>query len=223
MHDFFGNTSTDSNSTYSSMTSAGTTCGFSPDTAGYWVPSLVGPDGNFVEPERMLIYYRNRPISYGTTTVFPADFRILAGGVGSYPHAYWTCDGQSDGALESRAQTPPDCGTAALKLQVFFPSCWDGVSLDSSNHRSHVAYAFDADDGTSTDIGDDTCPQSHPVKIPQIHLRVVYPVSNGPLYRLSDGTTAPHADFWNTWNQGVLEQKVRDCLVAGINCEELRD
>ena len=223
MHDFLGNTSTDSDSTYGSMLAAGTTCGLSTDTAGYWVPSLVGPDGAFVEPDRMIIYYRNRPIDYGTTTPFPPDFRMIAGGIGTYPHAYWTCEGQSDSSLETRAQTPPDCGTARLKLHVYFPSCWDGVNIDSTNHRSHVAYAFDESDGTSTDISDDMCPASHPVKIPQVHLRVIFPVSNGPQYRLSDGTLAPHADFWNTWNQAELERQVRDCLHAGVNCELLED
>jgi hypothetical protein len=205
------------------MIAAGTTCGFSSDTAGYWVPSLLDDRDEYIEPERMIIYYRNRPISYGSTTAFPADFRIIAGGAASYPHAYWTCDGQSDGALETRASAPPDCGDERVKLQVFFPSCWDGVRLDSPNHRDHVAYAFDEDDGTSTDIGDDMCPASHPVKIPQIHLRVIYPARNGAAYHLSDHAAIGHADFWNTWNQAALERSVADCLRAGINCEELTD
>jgi hypothetical protein len=25
-----------------------------------------------------------------------------------------------------------------LRSQVFFPSCWDGLNLDSSDHKSHV-------------------------------------------------------------------------------------
>jgi hypothetical protein len=223
MHDFFGNTSTGSESTYSSMISAGTTCPFSPDTAGYWVPSLLDEHDEYIEPELMIVYYRNRPIEYGTTTVFPADFRMIAGGAGTHPHAYWTCDGQSDGALETRAPSPPDCGGDRVKLQVFFPSCWDGTRIDSANHRDHVAYAFDEDDGTSTDIGDDVCPASHPVKIPQLHLRVIYPEQDGASYHLSDHAPIAHADFWNTWDQAELEQAVVDCLRGGRNCDQLRD
>jgi hypothetical protein len=223
MHDFFGNTSTGSDSTYSSMLAAGTTCPFSADTAGYWVPSLLDEHDQYIEPELMIVYYRNRPIEYGTTMVFPPDFRMIAGGEGTYPHAYWTCDGQSDGALETRAPSPPDCGDDRVKLQVFFPSCWDGTRIDSANHRDHVAYAFDEDDGTSTDIGDDVCPASHPVKIPQLHLRVIYPARDGARYHLADHASIGHADFWNTWGQAALEQAVMGCLRAGKNCDQLQD
>jgi hypothetical protein len=209
LHDFFGNESVDSDSTYQSMLRAPTTCGLSADKAGYWVPSLMDSDGRFVKPDRMIIYYRPRPIDHGTTIPFPPDFRAIAGGIGTYPHSYWTCDGQSDSGLETRAKSPPDCGSAELKLHVYFPSCWDGLRSDSSDHRSHVAYAFDDDDGTSTDISDDMCPKSHPVKIPQVHVRVLFPVGDGPSYHLSDHTTAPHADFWNTWRQAPLERLVR--------------
>ena len=223
MHEFFGNVSTDSDSTYGSMLAAGTTCGLSADKAGYWIPSLVGPDGSLVDPRRMVVYYTNRPVGYGTTTAFLPDFRVIAGGVGGYPHAYWTCDTQSDHSLPGRAATPPDCGDLSLKLHVFFPSCWDGLSTDSSDHRSHVTYAFNSQDGSSTDINDDTCPESHPVKIPQIRVRVIFPVSDGPQYQLADGTTSPHADFWNTWDQAVLGQVVADCLRAGVTCDLLQD
>ena len=223
MHEFFGNVSTDSNSTYASMLAAGTTCGLSADRAGYWIPSLVGPDGSLVSPQRMTVYYTNRPTSYGTTTAFPPDFRVIAGGIGAYPHAYWTCDSLSDHSLAARAATPPNCGGLQVKLHVFFPSCWDGISTDSSNHRSHVAYAFRTSDGLSTDTNDDMCPASHPLKIPQVRIRVLFPVSDGTLYHLADGTTTPHADFWNTWDQAVLERVVGDCLRAGVLCDLLQD
>ncbi len=218
MHDFFGNRSVDSDSTYRSTLEAGTSCGLSSDTAGYWVPPLMGPSG-FVEPERMIIYYRSRPIDYGTTIPFPPDLRVVAGGEGSYPHAYWTCEGQSDNALETRAASPPDCEDRELKLHVSFPPCWDGLRNDSGDHRGHLAYAYDDDDGTSTDISDDLCPKTHPVKIPQVHIRVIFPVSHGPDYHLADHTTSPHADFWNTWKQAPLERLVRRCLRAGQSCD----
>jgi hypothetical protein len=223
MHDFFGNSSVDSDSTYGAMLRADTTCGLSTDTAGYWVPSLVGPDDHFVEPDRMIVYYRPRPIDYGTTIPFPPDLRVVAGGSMTYPHAYWTCDGQSDSALESRAETVPDCGSADLKLHVFFPSCWDGLRNDSTDHRQHLAYAFDEDDGTSTDISDDTCPRSHPVKIPQVHVRVIFPISDGPAYNLADHETSPHADLWNTWHQAPLERLISTCLRVGVSCELQED
>lgn len=225
MHDFFGNTTVNANSTYQSMLAGGTTCGLSADKAGYWAPSLVRiSDGQVVTPTHMIIYYRNRPEDYGTTNVFPPDFRLVAGGPNSgTPHAYWTCDGESDGGLSTRKVSPPNCGSAVVKAHVFFPSCWDGRNIDSADHRSHMAYAFDADDGTSTDIGDDTCPASHPHKLPQLHVRVFYPVTNATLYRLADGAPVPHMDFWNTWDQSVLEREIIRCLRGGLECDELSD
>jgi hypothetical protein len=51
-------------------------------------------------------------------------------------------------------------------------SCWDGKNLDTPDHKSHVAYPTNgahAFDGSSTG---GTCPDTHPVKIPQIMLEV---------------------------------------------------
>ena len=41
LHEFFGNTTTNANSTYESMRAGGTTCSAATDTAGYWVPTLI--------------------------------------------------------------------------------------------------------------------------------------------------------------------------------------
>jgi uncharacterized protein DUF1996 len=208
MHDFFGNNSTDSFSTYNSMIASTTTCGLSGDKAGYWAPSLVAPNGSLVKPVGMLVYYRNNPVRYGTTTAFPKDFRMIAGGVGTGPpNVGWSCDQQ---AL-SMVATPPSCGSQKMVAHVRFPSCWDGKSLDSPTHRSHVAYAVN-----------NKCPSTHPVKVPEIFLHVRYPNGvSGSSYRLSDGTVTPHMDFWNTWDQATLERLVRDCLQAGRDCGEV--
>ncbi|MGH3065765.1 MAG: DUF1996 domain-containing protein [Gaiellaceae bacterium] len=209
MHDFLGNRSIDSNSTYASASVAATTCAFSGDRAGYWVPTLVAPNGSFVTPRRALVYYRNKPVKYGTTIAFPPDFRLIAGGVGvGPPHAGWSCE--QDAA--NMVATPPNCGSGIMVLHVKFPNCWNGVSTDSVNHRSHVVYP------TSSS----TCPSTHPVKVPEIFLHVRYqPGASGSGYKLSDGTVSPHADFWNTWQQPKLELLVKDCLRAGKSCGQV--
>jgi hypothetical protein len=211
MHDFFGNRSTGANSTYASMSAAPTNCSESGDTAGYWSPTLVAPNGAFVDPESSLFYYRNRPYDYGITVPFPPNFRMIAGG--TFPNAYWTCDGESDTGFSDRKAQIPDCGRGGkIKLHVFFPSCWDGVHLDSPDHRSHVAYGLDEDDGAVDGTDPDECPASHPIKIPQLDFRALYDVEDGTGYRLSDGMQLPHSDFWNTWDQDRLEHWVSRCL-----------
>jgi hypothetical protein len=208
MHDFLGNRSVDSNSTYASANAAGTTCAFSGDTAGYWVPTLVAPNGSYVTPRRALVYYRNNPVKYGTTTAFPPDFRLIAGGVGTGPpNVGWSCEQDAS----NMQATPVSCGSGIMVLHVKFPNCWNGVTTDSSNHRSHVTYPT----GSS-------CPSSHPVKVPEIFLHVRFPPgASGSGYKLSDGTLTPHADFWNTWQQSKLESLVSSCLRAGKSCGQV--
>lgn len=217
MHDFFGNTSVVASSTYDSMHAGLSNCTAEGDRAGYWSPSLIAPNGERVEPERAIFYYRNRPVPYGRTVAFPPDLRIVAGG--SFPNAYWTCDGESDAGLESRKPSIPNCGIGGkIKLHVFFPSCWDGVHTDSANHRSHVAYGRDVE-GRVAGTEPIRCPLSHPVKIPQLDFRVLYDVADGRAYRLSNGSDVPHADFWNAWIPADLRKLVVECLgVVGISC-----
>jgi hypothetical protein len=218
LHDFFGNSSTGAKSTYASMRGASSNCTDAHDTAGYWSPTLVAPNGAYVDPERSIFYYRNRPWQYGTTVPFPPDFRMVAGG--TFPNSYWTCDGESDTGYADRKDYIPNCGPGGkIKLHVFFPSCWDGRHLDSADHRSHVAYGLDEDDGTVDGTDPDLCPASHPIKIPQLDFRVLYDVSDGTGYHLSDGMVLAHSDFWNTWDQPRLEQLVVSCLGrAGRSC-----
>jgi hypothetical protein len=208
MHDFMGNRTVNFNSTYGSASPGPTTCAHSGDRAGYWTPSLVAPNGTFVQVRRALVYYRNVPVKYGTTTPFPPDFRIVAGGVGvGPPNAGWSCDQDAS----NMKATPVNCGSGLMVLHVRFPSCWDGRNTDSPDHRSHMRYAT----GSS-------CPSSHPVKVPEIFLHVRYaPGASGSGYRLSDGTVSPHADFWNTWLQSALVQKVNECLRAGKDCGQV--
>jgi hypothetical protein len=218
LHDLFGNTSLTPDSTYVSMLTGGTSCTASGDTGGYWSPALVAPDGAIVRPERAVIYYRNRPAGRVVTTSFPRDFRMIAGGEGTFPQAYWTCDGEKDTARETRRAYIPDCRPGGnVKLHVFFPSCWDGVRLDAPDHRRHVAYGL-GEDGRPDGTHPLACPRSHPVEIPQVDYRVVYPAPGGAGYRLADGQMIPHADFWNTWQQRELEALVQRCLWKGVNC-----
>ena len=183
---------------------------------------VLGPDGDRVEPEIGVFYYRNRPVDYRETVAFPPGLRMVAGG--TFPRAYWTCDGESDAALESRKRSIPDCGDdGQIKLHVFFPSCWDGKNLDSFDHRRHVVYGVDAD-GHPADIDAERCPSTHPVKIPELDLRVQYDVEDGRDYRLSDGRVTPHADFFNAWSQSDLERLVHRCLGrVGTSCGLIDD
>lgn len=41
---------------------------------------------------------------------------------------------------------PQNCPDG-MRAQVFFPSCWNGVDLDSPDHKSHMAFPIDSFQG----------------------------------------------------------------------------
>ena len=85
-------------------------------------------------------------------------------------------------------------------FNVRFPNCWNGTTMDSANHKSHMAYSAAG-----------MCPASHPVRLPTIAIVLIYsPTSR--YARPSSGKFAGHADFMNGWDQKVLAR-----LVSGLN------
>ena len=68
LHQFFGNTGTNANSTYQSMrTTGGSTCTRSgtesPQRSAYWMPAMLDGVGNVVKPDFMNTYYKQLPAS----------------------------------------------------------------------------------------------------------------------------------------------------------------
>ena len=55
-----------------------------------------------------------------------------------------------------------------VRSQVYFPSCWDGVNLDSADHQSHMAYPL----GGRPDGG--VCPDDHPVPMISIFYEFIF-------------------------------------------------
>jgi hypothetical protein len=190
-HEFFGNTTTDGDSTLKSMLAGSTTCSAAGDTAGYWVPALVSPRGDIVKGAIAIVYYR--PAGDVHVTPFPQDLRMI-----SY-RSSWHC-----GVGPAMAR-PGACGHRYLRASIEFPSCWDGTNLDSPDHTSHVTF--------------DRAGWCAGVPVPKITLNVRYPIHDGSGYTLSSGPPSTlHADFWNTWQQGQLAAIVDACLNSGHSC-----
>ena len=68
---------------------------------------------------------------------------------------------------EGPALPPVNCPDG-LRSQVYFPSCWDGVNLDSANHQDHMSYPM----GEHYDSG--VCPDSHPVPMISIFYEFIF-------------------------------------------------
>lgn len=188
------------------------------DLSAYWVPSIYkkNADGSFTQIKGnnyVSVYYR-RPNGVDGPLIkpFPQGLRMIAGdATATSPQStsivYWQC-----GAGGTIYTSIPTCGGAlqsdGIRGDVKFPSCWDGVNLDSANHRSHMAYP--ASNGT--------CPADHPVSLPKINMEIWFPGNaGGPSYFLaSDKSTTVggyslHADFFAGWDNRTQNALVSSC------------
>ena len=53
-----------------------------------------------------------------------------------------------------------------IRFELMFPSCWNGVDMDSANHRDHVAYPDLVMEGN--------CPSSFPVRLPGLFYETIW-------------------------------------------------
>merc|ERR1712117_606769 len=172
------------------------------DLSNYWVPALYvkKPNGEFhYVPAYFSVYYKlindccqttppggTNPIVPGSIHSFPDGFKMIAGGAGS------TGPWQGGGIVNHKCMGPfidtpdfpanPEQCTGGIRAEVSFPSCWDGINLDSEpHHNSHVAYRV----GGHWEGG--PCPDSHPYMIPPC----VWRLTTTPRTSTSPGTSSP--------------------------------
>jgi hypothetical protein len=104
-----------------------------------------------------------------------------------------------------------------LRAQVFFPSCWNGVDLDTPDHKSHMSYPV----GEHADSG--SCPPEFPVHLISIFFEVLYDAAKFDdewdgdeqpfVFAQGDSTGYGfHGDFVNGWDVEVLQEAVDTCL-----------
>lgn len=198
MHDFFGNATTNADSTTESMTGQATTCRTLGDTSAYWVPTLYSR-ARVVEPLDSLAYFQN--MTANDITPMPLGLKIVASGG---DNVRWACF--DHGMANQKFVRPQPCGrTQQLAVGVRFPECWNGVDVDSSDHRSHMAYAVD-----------NVCPATHPVMVPRLTFWVLYPrQARVDRLTLSSGdVSTAHADFFNTFDPAT-ETALHDYCLNG--------
>ncbi len=209
-HTFVGNRTTNAFTNYGSLRSGGTTCMRRDDTAAYWVPMLY-QGTTAIPPLAATVYYRRGTVA--EVSVFPNNLRMIAGdATATSPQSmrvtFWSCGAASGVDRSATVPTCPDTRGSFLRLHIRFPECWDGGSLDSADHKSHMAY--------ETRGG---CPATHPVEVPQITQTYRYPTRGGEGFSLaSGGQFSAHADFVNAWKPGALRKLVDDCLNALVHC-----
>jgi hypothetical protein len=213
-HDFFGNVTTDAATTLASLSKGGTTCVDRKDHSGYWVPSLT-VNGQPVQPRFANVYYQSAGKPYKSIKTIPRGLKVVAGNAMAIAPqgidiASWNCGPDEDTALTS---APPTCASSTLTLHIDFPDCWNGKTLDSADHKSHLAYHGRRGQ----------CPAGFPVPIPRLRVNVHYPTKGGSGVALaSGGQYSGHADFFNAWVPSELQRLVHTCINAGKICKAQR-
>lgn len=171
----------------------GTTCNFPQARSVYWAPALYfrNPQTKLLElvGSYTFHYYMGGPgaddyLRAGHKEhAYPLNFRYVFGDasrrggvIGQQASAKrgdpkWMCStGEFDNPMDAKATFPGMFNKAGKLCQEwqgrqFYPECWDGRSLDSADHKSHMAYMVSG-----------TCPITHPILLPTLLFQVHYKV-----------------------------------------------
>ena len=204
------------------------------------VEAVVGGDDEAHE----VFYYSAGIDDLEAIQPLPAGLGMIAGDMRATPSTpqssaviRWHCQTwQSSDADNARfSATIPECTLPdRLRADVFFPSCWNGVDVDSEDHRSHMAYPETDANGRNP-----TCPASHPVPVVRVSYHYAFPVkpeNTDPAtqstrgWRLSSdayeaGTATPggaslHGDWVNGWHPEAMQAIVDTCIGQGLDCHD---
>ena len=89
----------------------------------------------------------------------------------------------------------PSVAITELEINIKFPTCWDGVNLEAKDGQEHVVYS-ECDVDEHNECFEFACPDSHPVKMPEIHWYYrVLEYKGGP-HVFADGTDVSLSEFF---------------------------
>ena len=228
-HDYFGNLSTDGNSTDQSLAAARTTCRFG-DLSTYYVPVLRqlgtkagdanapggGADGNLgiiLRPTSVSLQFRGNARS--SVAAMPRFLKIITGDAKAVTNgpanarAQWGCAG-SPGQTTTKYPLCP--GGRGVQRILDYPSCWDGKNTDSANHRAHIVFP----------LSSGRCPKGT-TAVPQLRATITYNVPAGRSFALdtfpeqNHSPITDHADFENVMPDRLMSFAV-SCINGGRNC-----
>lgn len=249
LHQFFGNDGANANSTYDSLRKSGeSTCQNDLNRSAYWMPAMLDGKGNVVRPDFVSIYYKRRPASdsFCTTAAkgclgIPRGLRFVFGWDQTRPNEPQPENNVRFNFKCVQGSTPttaafPDmvepmkvCKPGQkLNAVISTPECWNGVDLDSKDHRSHLAAMV-----RDRNSGQLACAVSHPVIIPQFTMGVMYSIEAGDdptKWELSSDHMLPaamrrpgstfHSDYFEAWQDEIRLRWEAGCLDKMLNCSD---
>ncbi|GAA1668552.1 DUF1996 domain-containing protein [Glycomyces endophyticus] len=212
-HTFIGNTNVDAYTDLDDLKQGETTCLVPDDQSAYWFPTLLRGSEPILTDWHLVVYYKSGIEDYTAVQPFPEGLRFIAGDMTATEQQFADAPGQVEGyeCGESFFNWDiPDYCSSWLNIRYQSPSCWDGVNLDSPNHKSHMAYPVSG-----------SCPSTHPVPVPMIEFKIHWPVQGDMtgVHLASGPGSSWHYDFFNAWEPDTLAAMVDHCINGGLQCD----
>ncbi|RXW20562.1 hypothetical protein EST38_g5294 [Candolleomyces aberdarensis] len=217
-------------------TSTCTSCRFKEDKSNYWTAVLYfkHTNGSYIRGFRMIVgdpmLRSDRHIDPQSPQAFALTFRCYDG----VPGSDWAY-APGVGPFESIGLPKKAC-PGGIRSNTFFPTCWDGVNLDTPDHHSHMRFLDVPVPPFGIFYLNGTCPSTHPVHVPGLFLETVWDTkpfldiwptdgSQPLLYSMGDPTGfGHHADYVFGWEDDSLERAMANCNDRGdfpADCKEL--
>jgi len=205
-----------------------TSCNAVDDLSNYWVPQLYvrkAATGKFYYVDMEFhVYYKlinqfgqtdqvNNLLHPGDILSIPPGFQMLAGSpFQTSPLHYITHQCLGPGITTNEFPPNPEL-CWAVRSEVTFPSCWDGVNLKGEDGVStHMAFPI-----PGWEAGQ--CPPTHPKRLPTLFYEAIFKTGDifsagdSLVYSFNDYTGYGfHGDFLQGWKDGVMDRLLDTCI-----------
>lgn len=113
-----------------------------------------------------------------------------------------------------------------LEIDFGFPECWDGVNVDTPDHRAHMAFPGNY---VAQGITAQRCPSTHPYRIPGVQGGVFFTLDKAAFagkWRLASdsmfsgnvGGATFHTDYFEGWSPTVMTTWYDNCITPHKSC-----
>jgi hypothetical protein len=219
----------------------------------YWQPALLDGKGNVIQADYIVVYYKRRPSNdpivsdpsnaqyEGKAVPLPNGIKYVFGAFADNSskapdtQIQYMCTGGASGSIYAGGDpaTPisfadaVSCAKAhsdgTFEVRVDGPSCWDGVNLDSADHRSHLAYP------SYGSWGYQKCDAQHPYVIPTYTYAACWTIlstDTGDIHWASDDMDPSKPRGWSfhvdygpaAWDPTVLAAWTNNCIEKLLSC-----